>query len=136
MGDGAAQYIAAVNKALTKLGPDYRAEVVGAVGYSRGEDAFMGPAEWKDTPEAAKGGLVAGVLRDGDWNIAQDWLRKNDIKNNPDERTTIRRAQLGGTDDYIKAAEMYITHGVLREPCGVVTARRRARRSTCACRAW
>jgi OOP family OmpA-OmpF porin len=87
MGDGAAQYIASVNKALSKLGDEYHAEVIGSVGYSRGEDAFMGPAEWKDAPEAAKGGLVAGVLRDGDWNIAQDWLRKNDLKNNPDERT-------------------------------------------------
>jgi OOP family OmpA-OmpF porin len=110
MGDGAAQYIAAVNKALVKLGPDYRAEVVGAVGYSRGEDAFMGPAEWKDSPEAAKGGLVAGVLRDGDWNIAQDFLRKNDIRNNPDERTYDPTAlNWVAADDYVKAAEMYIS---------------------------
>lgn len=109
MGDGAAQYLAAVNKALVKLGPDYRAEVVGAVGYSRGEDAFMGPEAWKESPEAMKGGLVAGVLRDGDWNIAMSLLGNNGIKNNPDERTWDPDAlNWVAADDYLKAADMYI----------------------------
>lgn len=110
MGDGAAQYIAAVNKALSKLGQDYHAEVIGAVGYSRGEDACMGPQEWKDSPESAKGGVIAGVLRDGDWNICQDYARKNDLRNNPDERTYDPDAiNWVAADDYLKAAEMYIT---------------------------
>lgn len=110
MGDGAAQYLASIDKALAKLGPDYRAEIVGAVGYSRGEDSFMGPQEWKDNPESAKGGLVAGVLRDGDWNIAQYWLAQNGIKNNPDERTIDPDAlNWVAADDYIKASEMYVS---------------------------
>src|SRR5580765_836783 len=109
MGDGAAQYLAAQNKVLSKLGPDYVAEIVGAVGYSRGEDAFMGPVEWRD-PHAMKGGLVAGVLRDGDWNIAQYYAAQNGIKNNPDDTTWDADAlNWMATDDYLKAADLYIT---------------------------
>jgi OOP family OmpA-OmpF porin len=111
MGDGAAQYLAAVNKALVKLGPDYKAEIVGAVGYSRGEDAFMGPQDWKDNPEAARGGVVSGVLRDGDWNIAQFWAGQNGIRNNPDPMTFDPTAlNWVSSDDYVKAAEMYISN--------------------------
>src|SRR5262249_55122905 len=61
MGDGGAQFLKGLNDKLTKLGPDYIAIVVGSAGYSRGEDKFMGPASWKQNPQAARGGLVAGV---------------------------------------------------------------------------
>jgi outer membrane protein OmpA-like peptidoglycan-associated protein len=87
MGDGSGQFLAAINPQLKKLGPDYQAKIIGAAGYSRGEDAFMAPAEVKGNPQAAKGLLVEGVLRDGDWNIAQKWEGDNGIKNNPDEKT-------------------------------------------------
>lgn len=121
MGDGAAMQLAGLNKVLAKLGPDYKAEIVGAVGYSRGEDAFMGPAAWKDSPESAKGGLVAGVLRDGDWNIAQYWAAQNNIPNNPDEHYYDPNAlNWYSADDYLKAAEAYTTgsdptHGVCED---------------------
>jgi len=121
MGDGAAVQLAGLNKVLAKLGPDYKAEIVGALGYSRGEDAFMGPSTWKDTPESAKGGLVAGVLRDGDWNIALYWAAQNNIPNNPDERYYDPNAlNWYSSDDYIKAAEAFTTgtdptHGVCED---------------------
>lgn len=113
MGDGAAQYLAGVNKALSKLGPDYRAEIVGALGYSgngvSGEDAFLGLPDWKDDATKAKGSLIAGVLRDGDWNLAMYWAQQNGIKNNPDETTWDPDAlNWYSTDDYVKAAEAYV----------------------------
>lgn len=110
MGDGAAQYLASINKPLLKLGPEYRAEIVGALGYSRGEDAFLGPQEWKDDPNLSRGKLVAGVLRDGDWNLAQYWLAQNSLKNNPNERTIDPDAlNWVAADDYLKAVEMFVS---------------------------
>ena len=49
------------SRSLKKIGPEYRPKVVGAIGFSRGEDKFMGPAEWKKDPQNARGGVVAGV---------------------------------------------------------------------------
>ena len=87
MGDGSGQFLAAINPQLKKLGNEFQAKVIGATGYSRGEDSLMAPPEVKSNPQAAKGLLVEGVLRDGDWNIAQKWEGDNGIKNNPDEKT-------------------------------------------------
>ena len=87
MGDGSGQFAAAINPSLSKLGPQYKVIVIGAAGYSRGEDAFLAPPEVKANPKAAKGLLVEGVLRDGDWNIAMKWAADNGIPNNPDEKT-------------------------------------------------
>lgn len=109
MGDQAAGYLASINKDLVKLGPEYQAEIVGAVGYSYGEDACWGPAEWKDNPESMKGGVIAGVLREGDWNICQYMLANGGIKNNPDEKTYDPDAMNWvAADDYLKAVELYI----------------------------
>jgi hypothetical protein len=110
MGDGSAAFLKGVNDALGRLGPEYRAQVVGAVGFSRGEDKFMGPAAWKADPQKAKGGLVAGVIRDGDWNIAMKWLGDNKLKNNPNEKVYDPDAlNWVNATDYIDAAQKYVS---------------------------
>lgn len=111
MGDGAAQFFAALNPKLEKLGAEYHAEIVGSVGFSRGEDGFWGLPEWKADPQAARGALIAGVLRDGDWNDAMDWAARNGVPNNPDDKTYDPGAlNWVNADTYTKAAEMYVSN--------------------------
>ena len=110
MGDGSAMFLKGLNDPLRKLGPDYTAVIVGSAGYCRGEDQFMGPPAWKQTPAKAQGGLVAGVLRDGDWNIALKWLGDNKIANNPDETSYDPDAlNWVAASDYIDAAQKYVS---------------------------
>lgn len=117
MGDGSAYFLAGLNKALRRIGPEYTAKVIGACGFSRGEDKFMGPAEWAQNPAASRGGVVAGVLRDGDWNIGQKWLADNGLKTNPDEKTWDPDAlNWIAANDYIDAAEKYITGYTEKRP--------------------
>ena len=109
MGDGGAAFIASLDEALLRIGPEYEAKIVDAVGYSRGEDKFMGPVSWKQNPATSKGGVVAGVLRDGDWNIAQKWLGDNGLRTNPDEKTWDPDAlNWVSANDYIDAVEKYV----------------------------
>jgi outer membrane protein OmpA-like peptidoglycan-associated protein len=110
MGDGSAAFLQQLNVNLKKLGPGYQAKVINAIGYSRGEDKFMGPQSWKDNPERSRGGVVSGVLRDGDWNIAQKWLADNGLPTNPDEKTYDPNAlNWIAANDYLDACEKYIT---------------------------
>ena len=109
MGDGTATFLKGVNDTLEKLGPEYRAKVVGSCGYSRGEDKFMGPPAWKANPSASRGGTTAGVLRDGDWNITQKWLGDNGLCNNPDEKTYDPNCMNWvAASTYIDASEKYV----------------------------
>lgn len=110
MGDGTPAFLSGANSELAKINPDSTLAVIGTFGFSRGEDRFMGRSWWKATPKLAQGALIAGVLRDGDWNIAVKWAADNGIKNNPDERTWDPDAlNWYATDDYIKAAEAYVS---------------------------
>ena len=105
MGDGGAQYFAAINPKLAKIEPDMINEVIATIGYSRGEDGFWGPAEWKTNCEAMKGGMTIGVLRDGDWNIAIKKLTQCGIPNNPDDKVYDPNAMNWiNSDSYTNAA--------------------------------
>jgi OmpA-OmpF porin, OOP family len=109
MGDGAAAFLAGVNPELERLGADYRAEIIYTCGKSLGEDKFMGPPNWRDNPQAARGGVCAAVLRDGDWNIVIKWCGDNGIKINPDEKTFDPDAMnFVAADNYLDAGEKYI----------------------------
>ncbi|MGA3129194.1 MAG: OmpA family protein [Terracidiphilus sp.] len=112
MGDSGGQWLADLNPQLKKLGPDYQAVIIGAVGRSNGEDALLGPPEWKSNPQSMKGKTVVGVIRDGDWNIALNYLGSNGLKNNPDLKTYDPDAVnwiAAPDEDYIKAVtDVYI----------------------------
>jgi OOP family OmpA-OmpF porin len=124
MGDGIPSMVSALNPVLTKLGPDYGLKVIAGLGYSRGEDAFMAPssllhggkladtvmldAQGQELP--VKGLLVEGVIRDGDWNIAEKWAGDNNVPNNPDETTFDSDAiNWVNAPDYNVAAADYVT---------------------------
>jgi OOP family OmpA-OmpF porin len=111
MGDGSAAFLKGLNDTLHRLGPTYIARVVGSAGFSRGEDKLLGPPDWKINPSASRGSLVAGVLRDGDWNIAQKWLGDNGLCSNPDEKTFDASCMNWvNASDYLDAPEKYIAN--------------------------
>lgn len=110
MGDAGAQFFAELNPKLAKVCADCTAKTVGIVGYSRGEDQFMGPAAWKADPQKMRGGVVVGVVGDGDWNIAMKYAAQNDIPNNPDESVYDPKAlNWINSDSYTKAANDFAT---------------------------
>ena len=110
MGDGMPVFFSALCKELEPLGPDYQPIAFYAMGKSYGEDQLMGPANWKQNPQNAKGKTVACVMRDGDMNILLKWAGDNGIKVNPDETTYDSQAvNLIAANDFLDAPNKYIT---------------------------
>lgn len=124
MGDQAHEVAAQVNPQLLKLGPDYGLKLIGAVGYSRGEDACMLPPNMKDNPHSIAttpmysadgteqkehGVLVTASVREGDWNICEKWQGDNALPNNPDP-TTFDADAVNWVEekDYTTAAQDYV----------------------------
>ena len=117
MGDGGPAFLAGLNDTLSKLGPDFTGEFVGVIGRSFGEDKFMAPQAVKDDPSKAKGLLVAGVLRDGDWNIAMYWAANNEICNNPDPTTYDPNClNWVGTNSFVEADDKFIQNACEDRP--------------------
>lgn len=105
MGDGYPAFIKGAQEPLSKI--NQQLQVVGAMGYSRGEDKCMLPS--KD-PQAAKGSLIGAVLRDGDWNICVKWASDNGIAINPDEKTYDPNAMnFVSTSSFVEADEKLIS---------------------------
>ena len=76
--------------------------------------------------------MVAGVLRDGDWNIAMKWLGDNKIANNPDDTTWDPDAlNWVNASDYIDAAQKYVSGFCTRQKVAP-----RASRSSSTTMAW
>ena len=119
MGDGTPATLASINGETKKLGEDYIAQVIYANGRSDGEDAFMGPLEWKIDPQRMKGGVIATVILDGDWaivaNLASNTTDKASpngasIKLNTDEKTWDPDAiNFVAAANNLDAAEKYVS---------------------------
>ena len=107
MGDGYPAYVAGAQEALGKLGQQI--QVVGAVGYSRGEDKCMMPANVKADAQKARGSLIGGVKGDGDINICLKWASDNNIPVNADATTYDPNAMnFVYVDSFTKADDNYI----------------------------
>jgi outer membrane protein OmpA-like peptidoglycan-associated protein len=113
MGDGSFAFVASIWDQMQKYGDDYVPIWVGSVGMSYGEDGLYGPAKWKTKPQTMKGAVIAGYLRDGDWNIALNFMSNQTppIKNNRDETTYDPEAvNWVSVPTYIDAAQRYINN--------------------------
>lgn len=124
MGDQSAEVAAKANKELKKLGPDYTMKIIGSVGYSRGEDALMGPASLRDDPHSIAStkmfdkdgnelpvhGFAYGASpSEGDWDIGMKWGGDNTLRNNPDPTTFDADAMnIMVEPDYNTAASDYV----------------------------
>jgi len=109
MGDAGAAFLAGLNAQLEKLGPQYKAEIIGSAGRSFGEDKWMTSPEVKADPQKMRGLLISGVLQDGDWNIALFASINNGVCNNPDVTTYDPDCiNWVGTSSFGEAGEKYI----------------------------
>lgn len=118
MGDAGASVIAGLNNGpLANLPEDLHAEIIPGAGISAGEDGCYGPAAWRDDPESMRGALMSAVVKDGDWNICQNFLEKNGICNNPDWETYDPNCMNWlATPDFVKADEAFINNECTDRP--------------------
>lgn len=119
MGDGAPYYLYGLQKQLDKYG--LHATIIGATGFSRGEDKCMGQAEWAKDPQKAKGALISAVIMDGDQHICNVWAQIHGIKVNPDpnvyRKDAINYLKVGSVKE---AGEAYLSgndpkHGICKK---------------------
>ena len=114
MGDGYPAYIAGAQEAMKKLGQQL--QVVGALGYSRGEDKCI-----IDANSNPRGSLIAGVPGDGDVNICLQYAADNGIKVNTDQKTYDPQAiNFVNVTEFTAADEKFIA-GATEQRFNVVT---------------
>lgn len=119
MGDGVPSYLAGLNDQIKKqLGDDYVIQAFTAFGASFGEDkAIYKDGSFRQDPQKLRGSLWVGVLRDGDWNILMKYADLNGIDVNNDPTTYDPTAiNWMGIDDYIKAAQIYVSKTTEKRP--------------------
>lgn len=123
MGDGYPGYVASAKRAGVDL------QVVTTLGYSRGEDRCMGPAEVKQNPQKARGILIAGVPRDGDLHICFKWATDNNIPINANPKVYDPNAiNFVETSSFVEADEKLISGATETRPVvvdGKLTGERR-----------
>jgi OOP family OmpA-OmpF porin len=122
MGDGYPAYVQGLQEQFVKL--NQQVQVVGAIGYSRGEDKCMLPPKVKANAQLAKGSLIGAVLRDGDWNICVKWASDNGIRINPDEKTYDPDAMNFVAVDSFQQADEKLIAGYCEDRLNVTTNRK------------
>jgi outer membrane protein OmpA-like peptidoglycan-associated protein len=109
MGDGMPGF-SIMLKELESLGPDYQPIIIYHMGRSNGEDAFMGPASWKQNPQNAIGKTFTAVELDGDENIVLNWAANNDIPVNVNAKFYDPKAlNIIPSSDFLDAGNKYIS---------------------------
>jgi outer membrane protein OmpA-like peptidoglycan-associated protein len=102
MGDGYPAFVKGANDALAPF--NQSVAVVGALGYSRGEDKCI-----IDKNATAKGSLIAGYLGDGDINICIKYAADNGIVVNSDPKTYDPNGMnFAGTGSFTEADEKFM----------------------------
>jgi OOP family OmpA-OmpF porin len=113
MGDGTAPMLYKLNQRIAKeVGPEYQYKIFASFGRSYGEDKFLGPKKWKDNPQSMRGGVVIGVLQDGDINIVLKYAGDNNVPVNPDPTTYDPDAinfEGAPDNDFLKATQLFVT---------------------------
>lgn len=108
MGSQAAGFLNGLNKVLAEVGD--KAIIVYVCGRSDGEDAVMGPKEWKDDPKKMIGKSIAVVKLEGDADLLKKYLKDNGIPFNPDDKTYDPNAvNIINASDYVDAADKYVS---------------------------
>lgn len=104
MGDGYSAFVGGAQEALSKVAKGQQLEVIGAIGYSRGEDKCI--VEAGGDP---KGSMIAGVLGDGDINICIQYASDNGIAVNTDQKTFNPDAMnFVGVDSFVDGDKKFI----------------------------
>lgn len=112
MGDGVPSYIVDLNKRIEQtLGEEYIIQVFAAFGASFGEDkGIFENDSFRNNPDALRGTLWVGVIRDGDWNLIMKYAEQNGIPVNNDLTTFDPNAinwRAAPENSYIRAVEDY-----------------------------